>query len=98
MRYFFSVVLEFHPGKFGELIVLVSPSDNVTVVQPLPKGKLMVQSHPGLAEIPAPVGSQEVVDTPTNAHCSLVDEAHLRTILHPAFVLLLSEVFHDVTS
>ncbi len=29
--------------------------------------------HPGLAEIPAPVGSQEVVYTPTNAHCSLVN-------------------------
>ncbi len=29
--------------------------------------------HPGLAEIPAPVGSQEVVDTPTNAHCWLVN-------------------------
>ncbi len=28
-----------------------------------------LQYHPGLAEIPAPVGSQEVVDTPTNAHC-----------------------------
>ncbi len=26
-------------------------------------------SHPGLAEIPVPVGSQEVTATPTNAHC-----------------------------
>ena len=25
--------------------------------------------HHGLAEFPAPVGSQEVVATPTNAHC-----------------------------
>ncbi len=29
--------------------------------------------HPGLAEIPAPVGSQEVVATPTNARCRLVN-------------------------
>ena len=28
--------------------------------------------HPGLAEIPAPVGSQVVVATPTNGHCGLV--------------------------
>ncbi len=37
--------------------------------------------HPGLAEIPAPVGSQEVVDTPTNAHSWLVGP-----VLHPAIV------------
>ncbi len=34
---------------------------------------LHVYFHPGLAEIPAHVGSQKVVDTPTNAHCWLVN-------------------------
>ncbi len=31
------------------------------------------RNHPGLAEIPASFGSQEVVATPTNVHCWLVN-------------------------
>ncbi len=41
------------------------PHNSIQLIQHGLKG----WNHPGLAEIPAPVGSQEVVATPTNAHC-----------------------------
>ncbi len=35
--------------------------------------KWYLGKYPGFAEFPAPTGSQEVVTTPTNAHCWLVN-------------------------
>ncbi len=70
-------ILFFTAGSTLPLILLLGSSSNNYRNETASKCEMSHlqpnQVHPGLAKIPAPIGSQEVVATPTNSRCWLVN-------------------------